>query len=399
MSSLEVSYDIEHQDDVTAEQLADEERKNFLLILAAFRLYKTTSMNSVIKREKYLNSLSKKHQSLLEKYRETLNRIRDAIHANYQVIKVMIKTIDQLFLNDNESTYCDNNSELCKVGLNEIERVQVTLKQIARDWSTDGEDERQQCYKPIIDEVVNYFPPESTDVANIKILVPGAGLGRLMYELSYIGYFCEGNEFSLFMLIASNFILNRCLVENEYKLYPYVHQYVNNLNRGDQTRAITFPDVSPTQRPPKQGTMNMVAGDFLEIYKDADYWDCVATCFFIDCANNVVDFIETIFNILKPNGVWINLGPLLYHYSDVIGELSIEPTFEDICNIMTEIGFVIEKCTTGVRTLYSQNPKSMQKSEYESVFFVCRKPASKVETNGKSTNGNNAPSHQNGHSN
>lgn len=250
-------------------------------------------MLSVDQREMFVNSLSHQHQHYLEKYRETLHRVRDAIHTNYQVINVMIKTIDQLFLNDNE-TYRDNNGELSKVGQNEIERVQVTLKQIARDWSSDGETERQQCYQPIIDEVTRLFPPDTVDLDNVRILVPGAGLGRLMYELSYIGYFCEGNEFSLFMLIASNFILNRCLIENEYKLYPYVHQYVNNLNRGDQTRAITFPDVSPTQRPPI-GTMNMVAGDFLEIYKEADYWDCVATCFFIDCANNVVDFIETIY--------------------------------------------------------------------------------------------------------
>lgn len=252
-------------------------------------------MSSVDKRETYLNSLTKKHQGLLDKYRESLRRVRDSIQTNYQVIKIMIKTIDQLFINDNDSTYSDNNGELCKVGQNEIERVQVTLKQIARDWSLDGAEEREQCYKPIIDEVALFFPPDSMDVSKVKILVPGAGLGRLMYELSYIGYFCEGNEFSLFMLIASNFILNRCLVENEFKLYPYVHQYVNNLNRNDQTRAITFPDVSPTQRPPKKGTMNMVAGDFLEVYREADYWDCVATCFFIDCANNVVDFIETIY--------------------------------------------------------------------------------------------------------
>ncbi|XP_063696217.1 carnosine N-methyltransferase [Culicoides brevitarsis] len=385
MSSVTEPFADNHHDGVAADQLVDEERKNFLLILAAFRLYKTTSMISVDQREMYMNSLSKNHQYLLSKYRESLHKIRDAILTNYQVINVMVKTIDQLFLNDNESTYRDNNGEFgVKVGQNEIERVQVTLKQIARDWSADGEMERQQCYQPIIDEVTRLFPPNDTDVENVRILVPGAGLGRLMYELSYIGYFCEGNEFSLFMLIASNFILNRCLIENEYKLYPYVHQYVNNLNRGDQTRAITFPDVSPTQRPPKKGTMNMVAGDFLEIYKEADYWDCVATCFFIDCANNIVDFIETIYNILKPNGVWVNLGPLLYHYSDVMGEHSIEPTFEDICHIMKQVGFVIEKCATGVRTLYSQNPKSMHKSEYESVFFTCRKSAQKSECNGNS---------------
>lgn len=39
-----------------------------------------------------------------------------------------------------------------------------------------------------------------------------------------------------------------------------------------------------------------------------DSWDCVATCFFIDTAHNVIEYVETIWKILKPGGVWINLG-------------------------------------------------------------------------------------------
>lgn len=66
------------------------------------------------------------------------------------------------------------------------------------------------------------------------------------------------------MLIASNFVLNKCLVENQYTIYPWVHQYVNNCRRKDQVKSVTFPDVSPTQAPPI-GTFNMVAGDFLQV--------------------------------------------------------------------------------------------------------------------------------------
>lgn len=40
----------------------------------------------------------------------------------------------------------------------------------------------------------------------------------------------------------------------------------------------------------------------------SDSWDCVATCFFIDTAHNVIEYVETIWKILKPGGVWINLG-------------------------------------------------------------------------------------------
>ena len=52
------------------------------------------------------------------------------------------------------------------------------------------------------------------------------------------------------------------------------------------------------------------------------------TSFFLDTARNVLDYIELIQQILKPGGHWINLGPLLYHYSDIPGELSIEPPYD-----------------------------------------------------------------------
>ena len=37
-------------------------------------------------------------------------------------------------------------------------------------------------------------------------------------------------------------------------------------------------------------------------------WDCVATCFFIDTAHNVIEYLEKIYHILKPGGYWINIG-------------------------------------------------------------------------------------------
>jgi hypothetical protein len=39
-------------------------------------------------------------------------------------------------------------------------------------------------------------------------------------------------------------------------------------------------------------------------------WDCVVTCFFIDTAKNVVQYLDIIRNVLTPNGIWINLGAL-----------------------------------------------------------------------------------------
>lgn len=44
--------------------------------------------------------------------------------------------------------------------MNDMEKVQSTLKQIVRDWSKDGEEERAACYDPIIQEIEANFPAD-----------------------------------------------------------------------------------------------------------------------------------------------------------------------------------------------------------------------------------------------
>ena len=58
----------------------------------------------------------------------------------------------------------------------------------------------------------------ASNVSDVSVLVPGAGLGRLAYEIARLGYVCQGNEFSLFMLFASNFILNKSVLIS--RVYP-----------------------------------------------------------------------------------------------------------------------------------------------------------------------------------
>uniref|UniRef100_A0A4W5LAV1 carnosine N-methyltransferase n=1 Tax=Hucho hucho TaxID=62062 RepID=A0A4W5LAV1_9TELE len=141
---------------------------------------------------------------------------------------------------------------------------------------------------------------------------------------AFVLYACQGNEWSFFMLFSSNFVLNS-----------------NNKRSYDQMRPITFPDVNPQSLPPNSD-FSMVAGDFQEVYTEPNTWDCVATCFFFDTAHNVIDYVETIWNILKPGGVWINLGPLLYHFENMANELSIELSYEDVRVAILKHGFHLE---------------------------------------------------------
>ncbi|XP_017871514.1 PREDICTED: carnosine N-methyltransferase isoform X1 [Drosophila arizonae] len=382
----------------------EEERRHIQKVQNAFQYYRRYAYIRVNKTEAYLNSLSAEDQRLLSKYRSHLDNVRGCIDCNQSVIceilrdRVLYPTSDgdtDIELDeapdhvrhgdmDQTNFLVDGHDDDVVVADDvdveplKILKAQSTLKLIARDWSAECAIEREQSYKPIIDSIEEYYKPSDYKLNEIKILVPGAGLGRLTYELACRGYACEGNEFSYFMLIASNFVLNLCDYENKHVLYPWVHQYVNNMRRADQVASVRFPDVCPVRNPPK-GNIEMAAGDFLEVYKSPNAYNCVATCFFIDCANNVIDFVRTIYRILVPGGIWVNLGPLLYHYSDVNGQNSIEPTYEDLIIIMESIGFDILSSRSGIRTKYAQNPQSMKQSEYQSLFWVCRKPPNDYE--------------------
>jgi carnosine N-methyltransferase len=74
----------------------------------------------------------------------------------------------------------------------------------------------------------------------------------------------------------------------------------------------------------------------------SDSWDVVATCFFIDTAHNIVEYLQTIYSILRKGGIWVNIGPLLYHYAEMSDETSIELTWEEVKQVALKIGFTIE---------------------------------------------------------
>ncbi|XP_064596285.1 carnosine N-methyltransferase-like isoform X2 [Liolophura sinensis] len=175
------------------------------------------------------------------------------------------------------------------------------------------------------------------------------------------------------MLFGSNFVLNKCREVNAFTLYPWVHSWINLRSFSHQIEAVTFPDVNPADLP-ASANFSMAAGDFLDVYTEPESWHCVATVFFIDTAHNIISYIETIWKILKPGGYWVNMGPLLYHFAEVPNEHSIELSYEEVRSIILKFGFEFEKEELSVKSTYTQNVHSMLTYQYNSVFFVVRKP-------------------------
>lgn len=40
----------------------------------------------------------------------------------------------------------------------DMDKLKSTIKQFVRDWSEDGQAERESCYRPIIREIQRLFP-------------------------------------------------------------------------------------------------------------------------------------------------------------------------------------------------------------------------------------------------
>ncbi|TKY47915.1 Carnosine N-methyltransferase [Spatholobus suberectus] len=268
------------------------------------------------------------------------------------------------------------------VPLVDVDKVRCIIRNIVRDWAAEGKKERDQCYNPILEELNLLFPSRSKE-SPPACLVPGAGLGRLALEISCLGFISQGNEFSYYMMICSSFILNHSQTAGEWTIYPWIHSNCNSLSDTDQLRPVSIPDIHPASAGITEG-FSMCGGDFVEVYSDSSQvgaWDAVVTCFFIDTAHNIVEYIEIISKILKDGGVWINLGPLLYHFADMYGqddEMSVELSLEDVKRVALHYGFEFEKERT-IETTYTTNPRSMMQNRYFAAFWTMRKKSAAVQ--------------------
>ena len=358
---------------MTSAQKDPEEYNHLRNIVSAFFNYQIDSLRDLARMERDFKSLTESHLKRMSfNYTERLNKLKSAIYQNYTFLLKVADPYKNMF-----KLYKGKNGEILMEPLTvegkDIIKMRSTLRLFIRDWAKDGIEERNSTYKPILEELKNFFAkrPKKDFQEGINVLVPGAGLGRLMYEIAKLGFKSQGNEFSYYMLLCSNFIFNNTTKKDEFVLQPFIHSFSNILNEESPFKKILIPDENLGEELSKTdtGEMSMVAGEFCRVYKDKiNFFDAIVTCYFIDTANNIIEYIETIHDIVKLGGLWINFGPLLYHYTENENEVSIELSWEEIKHIITGFGFEFQKIEF-VKTTYSSNKDSMSQRIYNCIFF------------------------------
>ncbi|PRQ77330.1 N2227-like protein-domain containing protein [Rhodotorula toruloides] len=296
--------------------------------IRSFSHYSSAQQNALSRKWVAFERMPRRHRALGTRvgWEKTLERAEEAVETNALVT-------DELAALGLEQARRDG----VPVGLRSHfyhanGRVVETLKHFVRDWSEVGKAERDALFPPILEALREEF---GKNVEGKKVLVPGCGLARLAYEIACEGFSVEANDFSHFMNLGSSLLFTRTHTTNQHTLAPYIHLFSHQRTAANLLRTVSFPDVVPR----KDVDLRFCPGDFLGLCKEEEgRHEAVVTLFFIDTASNMISYFETIYHTLKPGGIWINLGPLLYY-----GNPGMELPLEDVIRLAEMVGFEVER--------------------------------------------------------
>mmetsp|Transcript_1403 Transcript_1403/g.2848 ORF Transcript_1403/g.2848 Transcript_1403/m.2848 type:complete len:347 (-) Transcript_1403:1664-2704(-) len=325
-------------DDWTLEE-EEAEQQHLESVIHAFEVYGQHCLRMLKRKEGYFGGLPEEDQEMMvEMWRRRMASMEECVEANAAFLKRAVMPNRQMFENSrigpgrgrdgghatlarNEGGR-DTEEALKAPGLKSkdslethMDKVRCILRQLVREWSAEGRAERAEAFAPLCEAIVDAFESGNTSGTlhrrNFRVLVPGAGLGRLAWELASRGFSTQGNEFSYFCLLLSNQILNHS-TKHFANIFPYVTNTNNVHSWREMVRGIAIPDVDPSVLDPKV-EFSMCAGEFLAAYKDQqESFNAIATCFFIDTAHNILAYIRRFYQLLKPVSTphkrWLGAG-------------------------------------------------------------------------------------------
>ncbi|KAG8693602.1 hypothetical protein FRC09_010397 [Ceratobasidium sp. 395] len=283
-------------------------------------------------------------------------------------------------------------------GPTDLARVVEALKHCVRDWSIDGLAERTRVFTPILD-VLAQVPAERRK--DTKVLVPGAGLGRLAWDIASMGFDVTANEVSSYMTLPLKMLLSgkTTPTRNFHTVCPHSSWFSHTRSNDALFQSTSFPDslpridpdgavVDPCETEATQsevvgtsyvpgGKFELVELDFLSLVppnrdeqlhptqvqdvfqsglpsivanqpRDRGY-DFIVTLFFIDTATNVLAYLDQIYALLRRR------SPALPSYNSQSGVgtwvnlgpllwpsgATLEPSLEEVLAMSKRVGLDI----------------------------------------------------------
>ncbi|KAI9006428.1 N2227-like protein-domain-containing protein [Hyaloraphidium curvatum] len=202
--------------------------------------------------------------------------------------------------------------------------IETLMGHLSRDWSTEHDFTGAKSYEIMLRMLEKYVPKGG------KVLLPGAGLGRLGFEIAKRGFRVEMNDCSPVMAAIAHLMLSH--VRHPRHCHPFLHRW-KNLIHGDERDQMTVFEV-PMVPPGTEAAelrakgadilpIDITLGEFGKLYSAppndsrlraaGSGFDAVISSFFIDKANSDTwgALLEIVLPI-KPGGILINAGPLAW---------------------------------------------------------------------------------------
>lgn len=309
----------------------------------AFMTYRSLSLQVFDSQAAAFERMPPHVRALISNFPIRLSHAAEAIEHNADVVEHIARLagIDQSF-----DPAALTEEQLTNT-ITDFPDVVDGLLAIVKDWSADGHKDRSVIYEPVL-RAVEEAAGDAVASGSVEakesysVLVLGAGLGRLPWEVARRGFFVRGVESSYILLFTCNYVLNgEASAELPLHLYPFAHHTGMVYTVNEQCKEVQFPDVNPREM--NNNNFGMVAGEFLELYDEEESWDCIVTCFYVENSHSIIACIRRIAKLLRGGGVWINHGSLDYRFDDSVTEPCIEVTAEELDLVTVRTGLRVVK--------------------------------------------------------
>lgn len=179
-------------------------------------------------------------------------------------------------------------------------RARDVLSLLVRDWGPDPAARRLAAQ--LVGLLTRFLPPASSHVH-----VPAAGACGLAYALAARGFRVDASDASLPVLAAAYSVLSGA----RERVHPLAHADADLWRRADVQ--LGTPIHARRLGGAALRRLTLQPAPFPETVL-GNHIDAIVTHFAIDALPaSVAETVGHIANTLRPGGVWLNAGPLLYH--------------------------------------------------------------------------------------
>lgn len=345
-------------------------------------------------------SLPSEDRQILPEFEQRMSKIEHCLRINAKIITDMAQDASSIDVipnsldssnhppdsstKQNSPLHFNNNKDTNATTNNEKEQLDHTrflskhvrrgMALLAKDWSADGVEQRAMFYDPLIQAVEQAYQEAARALRSLsrdkfRVLVPGAGAGRLAWELARRQFMVEGCDSSVLALLVGNYALNEC-AKHAITIYPFAHDHSNVQSEQQLTRGVQVPDVDPSDIS-LEAEFTMRAANFVDAYEGQDNrWAAVVSCMAFDLSESVIAHVRRVSQILKPGGVWAFVGPMPCFDDD--GTDGVYIALNEFVSVLRKCGFKIIK-QDKLQCLHSADHMSMRRVHVECSLIVAVK--------------------------